>query len=74
MFLAARSALIACSTARCTRGCVLIPSIHPSTPLTNVQSGKVYKGLWKGTTVAVKVVVLANKMSGAEKVRANDQK
>ena len=35
------------------------------------QSGKVYKGLWRGTTVAVKVVVLANKMSGADKVRQN---
>ena len=43
-------------------------TLIPSTPLTPVQSGKVYKGLWRGTTVAVKLVVLTNNMSGAEKV------
>ncbi|KIY95632.1 hypothetical protein MNEG_12331, partial [Monoraphidium neglectum] len=29
--------------------------------------GKVYKGLWRGTTVAIKTMVLPAKMSGAEK-------
>ena len=38
------------------------------TPPAHLQSGRVYKGLWRGTTVAVKLVVLTNNMSGAEKV------
>ncbi len=32
-----------------------------------LQFGKVYKGLWRGTVVAVKSVVLPANMSGAEK-------
>jgi hypothetical protein len=32
-----------------------------------VQFGKVYKGLWRGTVVAVKTMVMPANMSGAEK-------
>ncbi len=32
-----------------------------------MQFGKVYKGLWRGTTVAVKSLILPSAMSGAEK-------
>ncbi len=32
-----------------------------------MQFGKVYKGLWRGTTVAVKSLVLPSNMSGAQK-------
>jgi hypothetical protein len=32
-----------------------------------VQFGKVYKGVWRGTTVAVKSLVLPSNMSGAQR-------
>jgi hypothetical protein len=37
------------------------PPLHPLSP------AKVYKGLWRGTTVAVKTMILPANMSGAEK-------
>ena len=38
-----------------------------SPPPPSAQFGKVYKGLWRGTVVAVKTMVLPANMSGAEK-------
>jgi hypothetical protein len=36
-------------------------------PVTHPLAPQVYKGLWKGTTVAVKTMLLPSAMSGAEK-------
>jgi hypothetical protein len=36
-------------------------------PVEHPQFGKVYKGLWRGTVVAVKTMVMPANMSGAEK-------
>lgn len=43
-----------------------LPFAH-TTP-TPAQFGKVYRGLWRGTEVAIKSMVLPSKMSGAEKL------
>ncbi len=42
-----------------------VPSLLLCVPA--LQYGKVYKGLWHGTVVAVKAMVLHSNMSGAEK-------